>query len=259
MRRTLGFRIGLVACLACLACGLAGTSARGAKPAKKVDMIWVDPQYQSLGIQSIALLPAASFDNNLKNEKTVEMIFAQALKPNDYRWVSPPVAREMIKSLLGGDSALAAIDQIVLKNGRVNSLAAPRLCRAIRTDAVMSVRLDLFERVEVEWNQSGKPTTTVQAKAALVDSSGRLVWSASGSETGEGQYHEAGAPTVGVRMSGGENKPITGQGGAPSYEEVATRLFTRWVKDFPARAETPAPGKPSAADSTAPAAPDSTR
>jgi hypothetical protein len=242
----------------CLAAGLSGDPAWSGKPAKKVDLIWTHPQIRSFGVKSIALLPAASFDNNLKNEKTVEMIFAQALRPSGYRWVSPPVAREMIKALLGGDSALSALHQTVLKGGRVDSLAAARFCRAIRTDALMSVRLDLFERLEMEWNQAGKPTTTVQVRAALVDSSGRLLWSASGSETGEGQYHEAGAPTVGIKVSSGENKPITGQGGAPSYEEVTTRLFSRWVKDFPARPVASAPAG-SAADSTAPSVRDSTR
>jgi hypothetical protein len=256
MRKSLTIPVALAACLAV---GWPGVPAWSAKPAKKVDLIWTHPQFRTLAVQSIALLPAASFDNNLKNEKTVERIFAQALRPSGYRWVSPPVAREMIKALLGGDSALSGLHQIVLKSGRVDSLAARRLCRAIRTDAVMSARLDLFERLEMEWNQSGKPTTTVQIRAALVDSSGRLLWSASGSETGEGQYHEAGAPTVGIKVSSGENKPITGQGGAPSYEEVTTRLFSRWVKDFPARPEASAPAKSSAADSTAPSAPDSTR
>ena len=252
MRGDLGIPVLLAACLAS---GLAGTAAWGAKPVKKVDLIWVHPQYRSLGIQSVALMPAASFDNNLKSEKTGETIFSQALRPSGYRWVTPTVVREVIRSVLGGDSALTALHQAVLKSGRVDSLAAPRLCRTIRTDAVMSVRLDLFERTEPEWNQAGKPTTTVQLKAALVDSSGRLVWSASGSETGEGQYHEADAPTMGIKMSGGENKPITGQSGAPSYEEVLTRLFTRWMKDFPPRAEGSAPAKPPAAGSTAPAKP----
>jgi len=236
--------LGLAAALALMAT----LPALAAKPVKKVDSIWTHPNYASLGIESIALLPAVSYDNNVKNEKTIESMFAQSLRPAGYRWVTPAVAKEMIRAGMGGDSALSAVDLAILRQGRVDSVTARRLCRTLRAQAVMSVRVDLFERNEVAWNQSGKPSTTVQVKAGLVDSTGRLVWSASGSETGEGPYHEAGAPTVGVKMSDGETTPITGEGGAPSFNEVVTRLFTRWMKDFPARA-TNATGAASAPDS----------
>jgi hypothetical protein len=115
-----------------------------------------------------------------------------------------------------------------------------KLCRALRVTALLSVRVDLFEQVQVEWNQSGKPSTTVQSRAAVVDSGGRLVWTASGSETAEGPYHDANAATLGVKGSGLTTEPVTGQGGAPSFDDVTTRLFTRWAAHFPAlpKAET---------------------
>jgi hypothetical protein len=113
--------------------------------------------------------------------------------------------------------------------------------------ALFLMRLEQFEQTQVEWNQSGKPTTTVRLRAALVDSTGRLLWSAAGSETGEGQYHEADAGTTGVNGSGLNTTPTTAQGGAPSFEDVTTRLLDRWMKRFPARptaATSAAPGKP---------------
>jgi hypothetical protein len=206
---------------------------------KKVDLIWSHPRIDSLGIRSMALLPASSFDHNRQNERLIENLFAQSLRPSGYRWVTPLVGREIIKSALG-ESTLAAIDRDVLKLGRVDSLRAGALCRALRTDAVLTTRVDLFEQVQVEWNQAGKPTTTVRLRAAVVDSAGRLVWSASGGETGEGTYHDPTSATMGVKSDGLGSTPITAQGGAPSFEEVTTRLLTRWMAFFPRLAATPA-------------------
>lgn len=236
-RPEFGRSTGLVlAALAALALPALGAKD---KP-RKLDLVWTYPHFDSLGIRSVALLPASSFDHNRQNERMVEGLFAQALKPSGYRWVTPLVGRELIKTALG-ESALAAIDNEVLKHGRVDSLRARALCRAVRTEAIMTTRLDLFEQVQVEWNQAGRPTTTVQVRAALVDSAGRLLWSASGSETGEGTYHDPSAATMGVKSTGLGSTPITAQAGAPSFEEVTTRLFARWMPFFPARkAATPA-------------------
>jgi len=221
------------------ALALSAWPAPAANKAKKVDLIWAHPQFDSLGIKSVALLPASSFDHNRQNERLVENLFAQSLRPSGYRWVTPLLGRELIKSALG-ESTLTAIDNDVLKQGRVDSLRARSLCRAVRTDAILTTRLDLFEQVQVEWNQAGKPTTTVRLRAALVDSAGRLVWSASGGETGEGTYHDPNSATMGVKSDGLGSTPITAQGGAPSFEEVTTRLLTRWMAFFPHKAATPA-------------------
>jgi hypothetical protein len=95
--------------------------------------------------------------------------------------------------------------------------------------------------MEMEFNQAGKPTTTVALTAALVDSSGRLLWTASGSETAEGPYHDPSTAPLGVSSSGLINKPITGQGAAPSYPETLGKLLARWLPNFPAKPAPPAP------------------
>ena len=218
-----------------LAVALAVSPLFAAKPTAKKggDLIWTHPAFDSLGIKSIALLPVTSFDHNRENERKVENLFAQALRPSGYRWVTPAGARELIK-VAHGESTLARVDADILKNGRIDSLRAGALCKATRANAIMSMRLDLFEQALVEWNQSGTPSTTVKLRAALVDSAGRLLWSASGSETGEGTPHDPNAATMGVKSSGLGTTPITAQGGAPSYDEVTTRLVARWMAHFPA-------------------------
>jgi hypothetical protein len=239
-----------------------GTAAALAAPKdknKRGDVIWVHPRFDSLKVQSIAFIPVASFDNNFQNEKIVERHLGAALQGSGYRWISPATTKSMLTSAMG-EAGLAAIDKSILTIGRVDSSSASRLCRALRVTAVLSARLDLFEQVQVEWNQSGKPSTTIQAHAAVVDSSGRLVWSASGSETAEGPYHDANAATLGVKGSSLNTEPITGQGGAPSFDDVTTRLFTRWATQFPAYARVEAqatpPANAPAATPAAPATPD---
>lgn len=232
-------RRALAAWVACALVLLA--SAASARDKTRIpDLIWVHPRFDSLGVQGVALLPAVSFDKNHRNETFVEMAFAKALQPAGYRWMTPTVAREKVLSA-AGDSGLTALNAGILTTGRVDSLSAQRLCRSLRTGALMSVRVDQFEQTQVEWNQSGKPTTSVRLRAALVDSTGRLLWTASGGETGEGQYHEADAGMTGVSGSGLNTTPTTAQGGAPSFEDVTARLFTRWMRNFPTRPGASAP------------------
>jgi hypothetical protein len=240
------YPIGILAALILIAPALA-TAAPKAKT-KRGDVIWTHPDFATFPVTSIAFLPVASFDNSLKSEKTVEAQLGQALKASGHRWISPMIAKEMLRASFG-EGALTALDQEILKGGRADSLGVARICRALRATAVMTARVDLFEQIQVEWNQSGKPSTTVQVRAALVDSTGRLLWTAAGSETAEGPYHDPGAATMAVKGSGLNTEPVTGQGGAPSFEEVGTRLFARWAQHFPpfpaAAPASPAPASPS--------------
>ena len=230
----------LAALILVVAAGALGAPAPNKN--ERGDIIWVHPRYDSLKIQSIAFLPVAAYDNNFQNEKIVENQLSAALRGSGYRWISPATTKSMLTSAVG-DSMVAVIDRSILTHGRVDSVHAARLCRALRVTALLSARLDLFEQVQVEWNQSGKPSTTVQVRSAVVDSSGRLVWSAAGSETAEGPYHDANAATLGVKSTGLTTEPVSGQAGAPSFQDVTTRLFTRWAPNFP-------PFKPAEATAT---------
>jgi len=122
----------------------------------------------------------------------------------------------------------------ILKTGRVDSLAAPLLCRTLRANAVLGVRVDQWEQAQVNWGQSGKPGTTVRVVAALIDSSGALLWSISGSETGEGPFHDpmTNPPEV-MNHPTMAGLPVTGENGPPRFEDVLSKLLARWVPQFP--------------------------
>ena len=223
-----------------LLAALATPAGSADKKVKRVDTIWVHPDLARFNIQSIAMLLPVSYDRNLQTEKLADGVWGASLRGTGYRWLGGATSRDLLARTPGGDSLSLLVRNRLLENPRVDSLLAPPLCQRLRTDAVLTLRIDRWEKLEMEFNQAGKPSTSVQLKAALVDSSGALLWSASGSETAEGPYHDPTAGVIGVKSSGLGTTPVTGQGGAPSFNEVLNTLFTRWVPQFPAKAAPPA-------------------
>jgi hypothetical protein len=221
------------ACALILIASLAGPAV-GEKGSRRGDGVWTAPDFATYDVQSIAFLPVAMYDHNFQNRRMVESSIGQALRGTGYRFVSTLVTREWL-GRAGGDSLLKALEDQVLHDARVDSLDAPALSRITRARALLTVRVDRMERTELEPEQSGKPTTTVELHAALVDSTGRLLWTAGGAETMEGQYQEAANGSMGVNASGLGNRLVTDRLGAPGFPEVLTRLLARWTPEFPAR------------------------
>src|SRR5689334_12755623 len=124
----------------------------------------------------------------------------------------------------------------MLKDPRVDSLDAPRLSRLFRARALLTVRVDEMERRELEADQAGRPTTSIQLRAALVDSTGRLLWTMASSETMEGPQQDPTANVIGVKESGLNNQAVGGISPAPAYPEVLTKMCARWTDAFPRRA-----------------------
>ena len=211
------------------------------------DRFWIAPDIANYPVTSIALLPPATYDGSLEARKQVEIAVGAALRGSGHRWASPFLVRDYLLRE-GGDSLLKAVNDKLLKNPRVDSLDAPFLCRATRTRALLTVRVDQLEKRELELNQSGKPATTAQLRAALVDSTGRLLWTVYSSETVEGAHQDAGQNVIGVKASGLNTTSVGNASAAPGFPEVLAKICRRWTEAFPARAAVPA--KP-AADSSA--------
>jgi hypothetical protein len=201
------------------------------------DRFWTAPDLANYPVTSIALLPPATYDGNLEARKQVELAVGAALRASGHRWASPFLLRDYLLKV-GGDSLLKAVNDKLLKNPRIDSLDAPFLCRAARTRALLTVRVDQLEKRELELDQSGKPSTTAQLRAALVDSTGRLLWTVYTSETVEGAHQDANANVIGVKASGLNNTAVGNQSAAPPLPEVLAKICRRWAESFPAR---PAP------------------
>lgn len=216
-------------------------AAQAARLARSLDQTWTHPNFAGFGVRAIAMLPAATFDHNLEAEKQVQGEWGREFAGTGYRWVSAVTARDLMRAT-GGDSLLKMVKESVLAQGRIDSLLAPQLCARLRTDALLSVRVDQWTQIAIEPGQSGKPSTSIQIRAALVDSTGQLLWRVSGSETAEGIYVQANeglatASGSAITRSTGLHG-ATAAGAPPTGVDVLDRLFTRWATLFPAK---PAP------------------
>ncbi|MBI5711282.1 MAG: hypothetical protein HZC42_13435 [Candidatus Eisenbacteria bacterium] len=235
MRRTLRVAVPLAALTLIAAVAVAG---KGPRP---VDAIVLSPEFAGANVRSIAMLPVVSYTHDVQVEKLVAGLWGQSFRESGYRWVSAPTARDMLMAG-GSDSLLKSVREALLKSPRVDSAQAGPLCARFRTHALLAVRVDRWDQNQIEWNQSGRPSTTVQLTAALVDSAGRLLWSAAGSETVQGPFHDPSTNPIGVTSGGLSTQPITGEGGPPAYDDVLRRILARWVEQFP-KAVIAAPAK----------------
>jgi hypothetical protein len=213
----------------------AGAPAEAGGKQSTGDRSWTAPDIGRYPVASIAMLPPVTYDGSLEARKLVEQAVGLALKGSGHRWVSPFLVRDVIVKN-GGDSLTKAINDEVLKTARLDSLDAPQLSRLFRARALLTVRVDEMERLELEADQSGRPSTTIQLRAALVDSTGRLLWTMASNETMEGAQQEPGANVIGVKESGLNNKAIGGTSPAPTYQEVLAKIGLRWTDAFPKRA-----------------------
>lgn len=218
---------------------LAASPALAAR-APKGDLFRTAPDFASYRVKSIALLPIATYDRNLEAERQVATLWGADLRGTGYRWISAATSLD----LLGGqkaDSLVKVVREDILQDVRVDSLFAPALCVRLHADAVLAVRVDQWEQQQLLWSQSGRPSSTVQLKAALVDSSGALLWSASGAETLEGPFHDPNANPLSVSASGLDQQPLKGEAGPPALQDVLRRLLVRWSGQFPRAATAPTP------------------
>jgi hypothetical protein len=241
-------RAGFAALIALAVLASLAPSAPAAKQkGSKNDLITTAPDFASFGVKSIALLPVATFDGNAKAQRVVADIWSANFRESGYRWVSSTVSHDLLLRGIG-DSALKAVTAEIVKQARVDSLSAPLLCSTLHTSAVLSVRVDQWESSQLNWAQTGKPSTSVQIKAALVDATGRLLWSASGRETAEGREENAlerGELDVLRTQYKGRMEAATPSSGqsVPTFEDVLRRLFARWLAQFPQPAAAGEPAK----------------
>ena len=211
---------------------LATPHASAGEKKTSTDRIWTSPDLAKYAIPSIAMLPPATYDGSAESRKQVEQAVGYALRSSGHRWVSPFLARDFLEKA-GGDSLVKALNDKLLKSPRLDSLDAPLISRTMHTRALLTVRVDQMEHMELEANQSGRPTTSVQLRAALVDSTGRLLWTIYSSETAEGSQQDPNANVIGVKESGLNNTAVGATTGAPTYTEVLEKIGARWTQAFP--------------------------
>jgi len=189
-------------------------SALAAQAAKKeTERSWVHPEIQRFVVPRIAVLPAVPLEGGLDVCPFVEKRWLSAATGPRMRWM-PAVQSRVLLSQGGTDSLLRREALDVLRNGRVDSTTAPRVARALGVRGLLSLRIDFWRHEDS--NVEGRIRAVVGLTGALVDSSGALLWSA----TGRGEYE---APES---MS-----QLTNEfGQAPAdFDSALTSLVGRWA------------------------------
>ena len=232
--------------LSLAACVSPASAARQAHP---VDELWTRPNLGALRLESVAMLPAVSYDGVGDAERHAEGELMKSIRDAGFRWITGPTTRDMLRRVQG-DSLFPALKRSILENGRIDSATTPGLCALLRVNGLITVRLDRAEQVSIQADESGKPSTTVYVHAMLLDSLGRVIWRASGENTLEGPYMTA-LPTSGSNIMNTQlgNTPNSKRNNAPDWPEVLDPLFLRWRPSFPPRSSF-AGGAPAPADST---------
>ena len=248
---------------AALVAVLATVGSAAPKREHVIDKFWVNPNLGTIRVNAIAMLPAVSYDGVLPAEKSAEFEWMMKVKDSGYRWVSATTSRDRLRAAAGNDSILAANKQDVLANERIDSLRTATICRLLRVNGLLTIRLDRAEQLSIQTDQQGRPSTTVQVHAALVDSTGQLVWAASGAQIAEGpEMQAASAGAGGGGFNGLGPTAVTEKSNAPEWAAAYQPMFLRWAPTFPLRAKL-AGGDPAAVPATpsasAPARADSTR
>lgn len=175
---------GLAMVAALLALVLAPRPAAAAKP--PADRIWTRPGGVGREIRTIAMLPTVGPSGHFVDDRWLVAFFQDG-----HQWLPAPLVRDQLARLSSQpDSALLALSAQVFARGSVDAAIAPRLCRAMRVQALLTVRVDRWERVA----ESNPYLTTayVELVATLLDSTGDVVWRVSGEERETARY---GVPT----------------------------------------------------------------
>jgi hypothetical protein len=193
--------------LAGLLCVLAAQAAK-----KEPERSWVHPEIQRFVVPRIAVLPAVPLEGGLEVCPFVEKRWLSATTGPRMRWMPAVQSRERLKAG-GSDSLLSREALDVLRYGRVDSTTAPLVARALGVRGLLSIRIDLWRRESA--GVEGRTRAVVGLTSALVDSTGTLLWTA----TGRAVYE---AP---------ENaSEFTGEfGQAPAdYDSALVGLVSRW-------------------------------
>ena len=226
-----------LALLLVFAAGAATPASAAPRRPHPIDRLYVNPDLGSIHVTSIAMLPVVSFDNVLPAERAAGYQLMLKIRNTGYRWVSAETSRDRMRAA-GGDSLLKANREDLLSHDRMDSLRVPGICALLRVNGLLALRLDQAEQVSIQSNESGKPTTMVQIHASLYDSTGTLVWSASGEQVAEGPEQEvATAGAGGGGFNGLTPTPIEEKHNAPDWQAALVPMYLRWVPSFPPRAK----------------------
>jgi hypothetical protein len=194
-----------------LGCLLCAASTAGAAR-KQPEWTWTHPEIERFALPRIAILPAVPVEGGLDVCPFVEKRWMSSASGPRMRWLPAVLTRPRLEKG-GSDSLMRRLAIEVLKTGRVDSTNAPGLARTLGVRALLSLRIDLWRRESS--TVPGHSRAVVGLTGALVDSTGALLWSASG----RGEYEASSVSAFTDEF-----------GQAPAdYDSALSGLVGRWA------------------------------
>jgi hypothetical protein len=230
------------------------------------DHVWTRSDASRFPAKRITLLPVVSM--NYQVGLAVGEQWLLHFIDDGHDWIPPEVCARSLSAMSPRkpDSIARMVNFAVFKRGCPDTLQVPSLTRRLQSQAVLSVRVDRWERV-VE-SDARITTAHIGLTAALVDSAGHVLWQISGEQAQIAKYGipqaVRGAGGIGggtsVEVSSGGKMSTSGQlvsapsystmeapGGGPGYTAYAksgadlapdfqaalSALLDRWRHTFP--------------------------
>lgn len=226
----------------CCAVGIAalafsGCGSKGVTP--KATTVFLDPEFASRSVETVALLPFA----NMTGEADAEKILGAAIERQfafrtDYEFMT--VNRVQRKAQAAGMSAdMESLRRQWMHQREFKTNLSRKLADELKVDAFMVGEITKWEEVDLRAEETGYPTTTVAARVYLMDArTGAKLWEATANKVVKGQYWNPADQTItgyvdeaGIaRGSGGTPVQVVE---APSIREVADEAAADIVTAMP--------------------------
>ena len=181
--------------------------------AHKRDAMITHPELDALRPAAIALLPAVAFVDDPPTMSYVETFVFELYAATGHEWRPASLAHDRMSGVAGRSGSLREdVAREVRRTGHVEPATAGELARLLGVESTMSVRIDRWEVV------SGR--AMVEMTAALVDSSGRVLWQISG-----------------LSGYGDATTPWTTQDEGRRLSKATYNLLARWSAAIPGPAD----------------------
>lgn len=226
---------GLLALASALASAVTLAVAAPCEAARSSDRVWTRAGIAQYPLRRIAFLVVVDQAEGIARARAVEEQWLLHFIDDGHDWVPPEICEQSMRlfSRRRPDSVMSAVRNQVFRNGQIDSTGAPRLASALRSQALLTVRVDVIDRGGT-W--AGEIVTArVELTAALVDSAGKLLWRISGEQR---RITPSGAPQSSAR----EEEPkvvrdyrlsVPGNPAARDLDVALDVMFQRWLAVYP--------------------------
>jgi len=234
MKRTLLLCIALAALVAAI--GGCGSSQA---PPPNVDMLYLDPEFDTMDIRMIGILPLA----NTTGEADAERILGNAIEANlasrtDYSFMTAQMLRRKC-SASGLSPDLESFRRQWVHTRKYDSALGRKLANELGIDAFLVGEVTKWEAVDLPATQTGYPHSDVSCRMLLMHGrTGNKLWEGVSDKVVKGPYFDPSQEEItgyvdeaGIARGSGGQPVRTVE--APLIREVATQVAGDLVRALP--------------------------